>query len=322
MRAIVQDSYGTADVLRLCEVERPEPGDGEVLLRVAAAGVDPGVVHLMTGLPYPLRLAGYGLRRPRTRPGMDVAGRVEAVGAGVTRFRPGDEVFGIGKGTFAEYACAEQGKLAIRPPSLTPAQAAALAISGLTALQGVRDKGGACDGRRVLVVGAAGGVGSYAVQIAKALGAEVTGVCSTDATDLVASLGADHVVDRTREDFTASGRRHDTIVDTASALPLGRLRRVLTPRGTLVIVGAEGGGRWLGGLDRQLRALLLNPLVGQRLCPLVSSENSADLEALSALVEAGSLRPVIERTYALDDAADAVRQVARGRARGKVVLTV
>lgn len=325
MRAIVQDTYGeAADVLRLEEIDRPAIGADEVLLRVEAAGVDRGVWHLMTGRPYMLRAIGYGgLRAPRTRVrGSDVAGRVEAVGAGVTGLRPGDEVYGIAEGSFAEYARATPDKLAPRPHNLTAAQAAAVPISGLTALQGVRDSGRVRPGQRVLVIGASGGVGTFAVQIAAAFGAEVTGVCSTAKVELVRSLGAAHVVDYTREDITAGTQRYDVVLDTGGHRSLTRLRRALTPRGTLVIVGSETGGRWLGGFDRSLRAPLVSAFVGQNLRALVNSENARDLDVLTDLIESGAVTPVIDRTYPLAETAAAVQHVTDGRAQGKVVITM
>jgi NADPH:quinone reductase-like Zn-dependent oxidoreductase len=322
VRALVHDRYGRATVLELREVEPPRHGDDEVLVRVLAAGVDPGVWHLMTGLPYLVRL-GYGLRQPRTRiRGTDFAGRVEAVGARVTGLRPGDEVFGMCGGSFAEYAVARPRSLAPKPANVTFEQAAAVPTSGLTALQGLRDVGEMRAGQKVLVVGAAGGVGSFALQIGKALGAEVTGVCSTAKADLVRSLGAEHVVDYTREDFTRADRRYDVILDTAGNRPLSALRRALSPRGTLVIVGGEGGGRWFGGVDRQLRALLLSPFVRHRLRAFVATARAEDLLVLKDLIEAGTLAPVIERTYALAEVPAAVRHLEAGRARGKLVVAV
>ncbi len=324
MRAIVHDAYGEADVLRLERIDWPTIGDGEVLVRVQAAGVDQGIWHIMAGLPYPIRLAGYGFRAPKTRVrGRELAGRVEAVGSGVTTLRPGDDVFGIGEGTFAEYAPAAAGKLARKPDGLTFRQAAALPISGLTALQAVRDHGRVQPGQRVLVIGAAGGVGSYAVQIAKAFGAEVTGVVSTGKVDLVRSLGADHVVDyRLDDDLAAGERRYDVILDTGGNRSLRTLRRALAPTGTLVIVGAETGGRWLGGTDRQLRAMALSPFTRQRLGSFIASENAADLVALIELVESGAVTPVVDRTFSLAEAPEAIRYLRAGRARGKVVVDI
>jgi NADPH:quinone reductase-like Zn-dependent oxidoreductase len=323
MKAIVQDTYGPADGLELRDVDTPTIAGDEVLVRVHAAGVDRGVWHVMTGLPYPLRLAGYGLRTPKSGvPGMDVAGVVEAVGGDVTCFAPGDEVFGIGKGTYAEFACAPAHKLALKPANLTFEQAAALAISGLTALQGVRDHGFVRPGQNVLIIGASGGVGTYAVQLASAFGAKVSAVCSTTKVDMVRSLGADHVIDYTREDFSAGAQRYDVILDIGGNASLSRLRRALTPKGTLVIMGGETGGRWLGGSDRQLRALVLSRFVGQRLTTFICSENHEDLIVLTELIEAGRVTPVIDRTYPLADAAEAIRYLEQGHARGKVVITV
>jgi NADPH:quinone reductase-like Zn-dependent oxidoreductase len=324
MKAVVQDTYGPADVLELRDVDKPVPKDDEVLVRVHAAGVDPGVWHLMTGQPYLVRVMGYGLRTPKVRVrGRDVAGRVEAVGTNVTQVQAGAEVFGIGEGSFAEYVCARADKLAPKPANLTFEQAAAVPISGLTALQAVRDTGKVQPGQRVLVIGAAGGVGSFAVQLAKAFGAAVTGVCSTAKVDLVRSIGADHVVDYTRHDFADGARHYDLIVDTAGRRSLAQLRRALTRRGTLVIVGGEGGGRWLGGFDRQiLRAPIVSLFVRQRLRPLVSKERREDLVALKELIEAGKVTPVIDRTYPLSEAPAAVRYLGEGHACGKVVITV
>ncbi|HEY0699387.1 MAG TPA: NAD(P)-dependent alcohol dehydrogenase [Micromonospora sp.] len=323
MRAIVQDRYGSADVLRLRNVEVPEPGSGQVLVRVHAAAVDPGVWHLMTGLPYLVRL-GFGVRRPRNRvPGMDLAGVVEAVGPDVTRFAPGDEVFGTGAGSFAEFALAREGRLATRPASLSFTQAAAVPISGQTALTAVRDAGRVRAGQEVLVIGVGGGVGSFVVQLARAYGARVTGVCGPDKLDLVRSLGAADVVDRTREEITDRGRRWDVVIDTGGNRPLSLLRRVLSPKGTLVLVGGEAAtGKWLQGFDRQLRALLLSPFVGQRLVPLMSRESTANLATLARFAEAGDVTPVVDRSWPLAGAADAVRHVAAGHARGKTVITV
>ncbi|WP_199439864.1 NAD(P)-dependent alcohol dehydrogenase [Umezawaea beigongshangensis] len=323
MKAIVQDNYGSPDVLELRDVDTPVAGAGEVLVRVHAAGVDPGVWHLTTGRPLLLRLTGLGLRAPKVRVrGMDVAGRVEAVGDGVTGFQPGDEVFGTCDGSFAEHVSVTPDRLAHKPANLSFEQAAAVPISAVTALQGLRDRGEVQPGQRVLVIGAGGGVGTFAVQLAKVFGAHVTGVCSTEKTDLVRSLGADEVVDRTREDFADGTRHYDLVLDTAGNRPLSHVRRALAPRGTLVIVGGEGPGKFFGGVDRVLRALLLSPFVRQRLRGLVSSVGAEDLRFLRQVVEDGGLTPVIGRTYPLAEAADAVRHVGEGHARGKVVLTV
>ena len=323
MKAIVQDRYGSADVLELRDIDLPQVADDEVLVRVRAAGVDRGVWHLMAGLPYPIRIAGYGLRAPKHPvPGMDLAGVVEAVGKDVTSFAPGDEVFGIGKGAFAEYAVAPAAKLAPKPANLSFEQAAAIAISGLTALQALRDVAQVRAGQRVLIIGASGGVGTYAVQVAKAFGAHVTGVCSTSKVDLVRAIGADEVIDYTTEDFAAGDTRYDVIVDIGGNSSLTRLRRALTPTGTVAIVGGETGGRWMGGFDRMLRAPLLSPFVGQDLRSVTASENAADMLVLRDMIEAGQVTPVIERSYALADAPDAVRHVEQGKARGKVVITI
>ena len=324
MQAIVQDSYGdAADVLRLEETARPVIGDRDVLLRVHAVGIDRGVWHLMTGLPYPVRLAGYGIRAPKTRVrGREVAGRVEAVGKDVTAFQPGDEVFGIAEGALGEYACASPEKLAHRPQNLTAVEAAAVSISALTALQAVRDHGHVQAGQQVLVIGASGGVGTFAVQIAKAYGADVTGVCSTTKLDMVKSIGADRVIDYTRAGIADEARRYDVIIDTGGNRPLSQLRRALTPTGTLVIVGGETGGRWLGGFDRALRAPLLSRFVGQQLATFMCSENAADLLVLADLIKSGKVTPVIDKTYPLSQTPDAIRYMQAGHARGKVVITI
>ncbi len=323
MKAIVQDTYGSTDVLELRDISQPGIADDEVLIRVQAAGVDRGVWHLMTGLAYPIRLAGYGLRAPKTPvPGMDLAGVVTAVGSSVTRFRPGDEVFGIGKGTYAEYARAPEDKLAPKPANLTFEQAAAVAISGLPALQGLRDHGRIQPGQKVLIIGASGGVGTFAVQLAKAFGAEVTAVCSTTKADMVASIGADHVIDYTRADFADGQRRYDLILDIGGNSPLARLRRALTPAGTLVIAGGETSGKWLGGTDRQLRALVLSRFTSQKLTTFISRENHKDMLFLAELIEAGKITPVIDRTYPLAQAPQAIDYLTQGRARGKVVITI
>ena len=323
MKAIVQDTYGSTDVLELRDISQPGIADDEVLIRVQAAGVDRGVWHLMTGLAYPIRLAGYGLRAPKTSvPGMDLAGVVTAVGSSVTRFRPGDEVFGIGKGTYAEYARAPENKLAPKPANLTFEQAAAVAVSGLPALQGLRDHGHIQPGQKVLIIGASGGVGTFAVQLAKAFGAEVTAVCSTAKADMVASIGADHVIDYTRADFADGQRRYDLILDIGGNSPLARLRRALTPAGTLVIAGGETGGKWLGGTDRQLRALVLSRFTSQKLTTFISRENHEDMLFLAELIEAGKITPVIDRTYPLAQAPQAIDYLTQGHARGKVVITI
>ena len=322
MKAIVQDRYGSADVLRLRDIDRPELGNDDVLVRVLAAGVDPGVWHLMTGLPYLVRL-GFGLRAPKTPVrGMDVAGRVEEVGENVTQFEVGDEVFGTCNGSFAEYARATEDKLALKPANLSFEQAAAVPVSACTALHALRDSGEVRAGQKVLIVGASGGVGTFAVQLAKAFGAQVTGVCSTTKLELVRSIGADQVIDYTRDDFSQMGERYDLILDIAGNRSLSLLRSALTPEGTLVIVGGEGGGPWLGGTDRQIRALILSPFVRHNLRNFISVENKEDLLVLKELIESGKVTPVIDRTYPLREAPDAIRYLEDGHARGKVVIKV
>ena len=325
MLATVQDGYGPApeDVLRVAEVPVPSIGDDDLLVQVHAASVDRGTWHIMAGLPYPIRLAGFGLRRPKYgNPGRSFAGTVEAVGPAVTAFAAGDEVYGICNGSFAEYVTAQADKLAPKPTGLSFEQAAAIPISGLTALQAVRDHGRIETGTGVLIVGASGGVGTFAVQIAKAFGAEVTGVCSSAKVDLVRDLGADHVLDYTREDVAGNGRRYDVILDIGGNRPLSLLRRALVPRGQLLIVGGETDGRWLGGSGRQVRALLLSPFVGHKLGTFLASENAEDLRVLSELTEAGKLTPVVDRTYPLGQVAMAIRYLLDGQARGKVVLSL
>ncbi len=323
MRAIVQTEYGSADVLRVAETDRPAITDDEALVRVHAAGLDRGTWHLMAGQPYLIRLMGYGLRAPKHRvPGLDVAGTVVAIGADVTRFAVGDEVFGVSRGSFADFACAREDKLARKPANLTFDQASVVAISGLTALQGLCDVGRIEAGQSVLIIGASGGVGTFAVQIAKAFGAVVTGVCSTAKLDLVRSLGADHIIDYTSDDFADAPARYDLILDVGGNASLSRLRRALTPNGTLVIVGGENGGRWTGGFGRQLRAVALSPFVRQRLVMKTPDENRADLERLVELIEAGKLAPAVDRTYPLHQAPDAMRHLQAGHARGKLVIAV
>ena len=321
MKAIIQEAYGSADVLELRDIDEPAIGDGDVLVRVNAAGVDPGVWHLMTGLPYLIRMMGVGLRAPRSRtPGMAVAGHVQAVGKNVVRFKPGDEVFGTCSGSFAEYACARENKLALKPTNLTFEQAAAVPISAVTALHALRDKGRVGPGQKVLIIGAGGGVGTFAVQLAKAYGAEVTGVCSAAKQDLVRSIGADHTIDYTRDDL--GDGNYDLVLSIAGQRSLSQLRRVLTPRGTLVIIGGEGGGRWFGGMGRQLGALLLSPFVRHNLRSLISIERQEDLQFLKEHIEAGKLKPTIDRAFPLREAPQAIRYLEEGRARGKIVVTV
>jgi NADPH:quinone reductase-like Zn-dependent oxidoreductase len=322
MRAIVQDVYGSADRLRLSEIEKPVIAANEVLVQVRAAGVDRGTCHLMRGEPYLMRILGLGFRGPKNHvPGLDVAGTVAAVGADVTRFQVGDEVFGIARGSFAEYAAAREDKLVGKPAGLSFEQAAVIAVSGLAALQGLH-AGRIAAGQKVLIIGASGGVGTYAVQLAKAFGAKVSGVASTAKVDLVRSIGADEVIDYTREDF-ADGRQHyDLILDIGGNSRLSRLRRALTPKGTLVIAGGEGA-KWTG-VGRQIRALMLSPVVPQRLTMYISSTNKrqADLEALRQQIEAGHLTPIVGKKYPLPEVPEAIRHLEGGRAQGKLAITV
>jgi NADPH:quinone reductase-like Zn-dependent oxidoreductase len=332
MKAMTQDRYGSADVLALDDITTPVAGDDEVLIRVRAAGIGPDVWHLMTGRPYFVRLMGVGLRKPKARVvGRDVAGRVEAVGRNVTEFQPGDEVFGTCRGALAEYACAGvaseagvggDGVLAAKPASLSFEQAAGVPTSAQTALQGLRDAGAIRAGQSVLIIGASGGVGTFAVQLAKTFEAHVVGVCSTPKADLVRSLGADHVIDYTREDFADQARRYDLILDTAGRRSLSHLRRALAPRGRLVIVGGEGGGRLTGGFERQLRAVLLSPFLRQQLRSLVAVDRRDDLLFLKDLIEAGKVTPVISKTYPLNEAPKALGDADDGHGRGKAVITV
>ncbi|GAA3447314.1 NAD(P)-dependent alcohol dehydrogenase [Planomonospora venezuelensis] len=316
MKAIVQDEYGPPHTMSLGEVPIPVPGAGDVLIRVHAAGVDYGVWHVMTGLPLVGRL-GLGLRRPRNRvPGMDAAGVVESVGANVTALRPGDEVYGAATGAYAQFALARPGRLARKPANLSFTEAAAVPVSGVTALRAV---GRITAGEKVLVIGAGGGVGSFATQLAVAGGARVTAVCSTAKAGLVRSLGAQAVIDYTREPLTGT---YDVIIDIAGIRPLALLRGLLAERGRLVIVGGEGGGRWFGGLGRMLAVRLITPFTRQRLDALIALTRTADLNVLRDLIEAGAVRPAVGRTYCLAEASTAVGDLAAGNAPGKLVITV
>lgn len=320
MRAIQQHRYGGSEQLTLAEVPTPVPGPHDVIVLVRAAGVDRGTWHLMVGHPYAVRLA-FGLRRPKHPvPGRDVAGVVVEVGREVSAVTVGDEVIGTADGSFAELAVVPDSRVARKPARLSFEEAATLPVSGLAALQAVRDAGRVRPGDRVLVIGASGGVGSYAVQVAVAYGAEVTGVASGGKADLVRSLGASRVLDYTREDLD-DGTRYDVVLDIAGRRPIRHLRRLLAETGTLVVIGGEGGDRWLGGTHRQLAALALSPFVGQRLTALLSKENAEDLESLARLVDEGRVRPALERTYALHEAAKAIDHIAAGHARGKVAVT-
>jgi len=327
MKAIIQDGYGSPDVFELRDVDRPGVSDGEVLVRVHAASVNPYDWHLMAGSPYIARVLarsiGFGLRRPLLPGrGYDLAGTVEAVGSKVHRLQPGDEVFGWRDGAFAEYVSAAEDNFAPLPAGLTFEQAAAVPMAALTALQAVRDQGQVQPGQQVLINGASGGVGTFAVQIAKSFGARVTGVCSTTKTDLVRSLGADHVIDYTREDFAEGEHRYDVILDTGGHSSLSRLRRALTARGTLVIVGAETDDRWTGGFGRSIRASLLSRFVNHNLIAFVNSENAEDLITLKGLIEAGEVTPITDRTFPLSEAPKAIRYLEEGHARGKVAVSM
>ncbi|MCH7230284.1 NAD(P)-dependent alcohol dehydrogenase [Glycomyces sp. L485] len=322
MRAITQDRYGPPEVLHPADIPEPVPGDDEVLVRVHAAGLGAEVWHLTTGLPYPVRLMT-GTRSPKQPvPGIDFAGVVEAVGPAVTGIEPGEEVYGIGSGTFAEHTVAKAAKIARKPANLTFEQAAVVPVSGMTALQTIRDTAKIKPGQRVLVIGAGGGVGTFAVQIAKAAGAEVTGVCSKTKTDTVTEIGADHVIDYTRTEPTDRPERYDAIIDTAGHRPLHRLRRILAERGTLVIVGSETPGNWLGGLDRQMRAALVSPFTRQSLTTQIGSERAAHLEHLARMLTDGTLTPVIGRTHPLTEVPEALRHFHEGHALGKTAITI
>ena len=322
MRAMVQDAYGTADVLRVAQVAVPTPTASQVLVRVQAAGLDRGAWHVMTGKPYALRLV-FGIRKPKNSVvGQEVAGTVVAIGAAVTRFAVGDEVFGIARGAFAEYAVAGEDKLAAKPAGVTFEQAAVVAVSALTALQSFRDVGRVQQRHKVLIVGASGGVGSYAVQLAKAFGAEVAGVCSTAKLDLVRSLGADHVIDYAHNDFADGTHRYDLILDIAGNSSISRLRRALTPTGTAVMVGGEEGDSLTGGMGRQLRARIVSMFTPQRLTGLLCKERFSDLETLAELIVAGKLTPSVGKTIPLDQVAQAMRDLEGGNVRGKVAIVV
>jgi NADPH:quinone reductase-like Zn-dependent oxidoreductase len=325
MKAIVYCDYGTADVLRLEDVEKPTPADSQLLVKVRAAAVNPLDWHFVRGTPYVMRLQA-GLRKPKsTRLGVDFSGTVEAVGKNVTRFKPGDEVFGGRTGAFAEYICVgEDRAVALKPANLTFEQAASIPIAAVTALQAIRDKGRVQPGQTVLINGASGGVGTFAVQIAKSFGAEVTGVCSTRNLELVRSLGADHVVDYTKEDFTKTGQRYDVILDNVANHSLSEFRSVLNPKGKYVLIGGGGpnDGRWIGPLARPLGALASSPFVSQDMGMLLAELNEKDLTILSELMQAGKVTPVIDRSYALSDVPAAIKYLEEGHARGKVVIKI
>ena len=320
MKAILRTAYGSPDVLQLTETAKPVPKDDEVLVRIRAASVNPLGWHFMRGSPFPLRLAT-GLRKPKDgRLGTDVSGQIEAVGRDVTEFQPGDEVFGVCKGAFAEYACTAEKSLVRKPASVTFEQAAAVAVAALTALQALRDKGHVQPGQKVLINGAAGGVGTFAVEIAKSFGAAVTGVCGTRNVAMVQSIGADRVVDHTEEDFTRSGARYDLMLDMIGNQTLAARRRALTPRGTLVQVGGPAKGFQL--LTGMLKPLLVAPFVSQKLVLLMTHLNQADLTVMQELLATGKVTPVIDRSYPLSEVAAAIRYLEEGHARGKVVIRV
>jgi NADPH:quinone reductase-like Zn-dependent oxidoreductase len=323
MKAIVYHNYGSPEVLKCEKLEKPTAGDDEVLIKVRAASVNPLDWHFMRGAPYIVRIQT-GLSKPKnTRLGVDLAGQVEAVGRNVTQFQPGDEVFGVSRGAFAEYVCAPEKALAPKPANLTFEQAAAVPVAGaFSALQGLRDKGRIQPGQKVLINGAAGGVGTFAVQIAKAFGATVTGVCSTRNVDMVRSIGADHVIDYTQEDFARSGQRYDLILDCAANHSLSACRRVMSPRGIYVIVGGPDRGRWIGPLISPLKALLLSRFVSQKLLMFLASANKEDLVVLKELIEAKKVTPVIDRCYTLSEVPEAIRYLEEGHARGKVIITL
>jgi NADPH:quinone reductase-like Zn-dependent oxidoreductase len=321
MKAIVQDKYGSPDVLELRDIDKPVVKDDEVLLRVRAAAVNIGDWHLLRGTPYIMRMAT-GLFTPKRKlPGLDVAGQVEAVGRNVKQFQPGDEVFGWCKGAFAEHACAGENNFLPTPSHLTFEQSAAVGDSAFTALNAVRDQGKVQPGQKVLINGASGGVGTFAVQIAKSFGADVVGVCSTRNVDMVRSIGADQVIDYTQEDFTQSGQRYDVMLDLVGSRSLSDCRRALTPQGTYVLVGVSDMGRWLG-VSRQIKMLLLSPFVRQRMRVFIVRHNREDLAVLKELVEAGKLTPVIDRRYELSEVREALRYQGEGHARGKIVIAV
>lgn len=323
MKAIVQEEYGSPDALALREVERPAPRDHEVLIRVRAASVNPADWHFMRGVPYLMR-AQAGLRHPKIKVlGRDLAGEVESVGNNVTRFRPGDEVFAEAEaGGFAEYACVSEDLLERKPANSSFEQAAAVPLAAVTALQGLRDVGQLQPAQRVLIIGASGGVGTFAVQLANWLGAEVTGVCSTRNLDMVRSLGADQVIDYTQGDYLRSGQRYDLIFQLAGTSSPSEFRRALAPRGTLVVSSGDSNGRWIGPLDRTVKALVLSPFVSQKLRPFLAKPNKEDLRALKELIETNKIAPVIDRTYSLGEVPDAIRYLEEGHARGKVSISI
>src|SRR5918996_1081354 len=326
MKAVVYTDYGPPDVLQLKDIKKPEPSDDQILIKVRAASVNPYDWHFTRGTPYVMRMMIGGLRKPKDpRVGVDYAGTVEAVGKNVTLFKPGDEVFGNKSGAFAEYLCARADRaVALKPANITFEQAAGVPIAGLTALQGLRDHGKVQPGQKVLINGASGGVGTFAVQIAKSLGAEVTGVCSGRNVDLVRSLGADHVVDYTKEDFTKSAERYDVILDNVGTQPLSGFRRVLKPNGICVMIGGGGPneGKWVGPMARPIKAMVISPFISQKMSMMMAQGNKDDLTILADLMQSGKVKPVIDRTYKLNEVPQAIAYVETGRARGKVVINL
>jgi NADPH:quinone reductase-like Zn-dependent oxidoreductase len=321
MKAAVHNRYGPPDVVQIKDVEKPVPKNNEILIKVRAASVNPLDRYTLRGTPYIARVAG-GLNKPKdTRLGFDVAGQVEAVGSNVTQFKPGDEVFGMCRGAFAEYACASALALAIKPEKVTFEQAAAAPVAAFTALQGLRDKGKIQPGQKVLINGAAGGVGTFAVQIAKWFGAEVTGICSTRNVEMVRSIGADRLIDYTQEDFTTGGQRYDLFLDCIGNHSFSECKRILSPNGIHIVVGAPYG-RWIGPLARMFKALVLSGLMGRRIVPFIAKPGKEDLTTMGELMANGKVTPVIDRHYKLGETPQAIRYLEEGHARGKVVITM
>jgi NADPH:quinone reductase-like Zn-dependent oxidoreductase len=326
MKAVVYTRFGPPDVLEIRDIKKPVPNDNQVLVKVRAASVNPYDWHVIRGTPYIMRAMMAGLRKPKDpRVGVDYAGTVEAAGKNVTQFKPGDEVFGNRTGAFAEYVCARADRaIALKPASVTFEQAASVPVAALTALQGLRDKGKVQPGQKVLINGASGGVGTFAVQIAKTFGADVTGVCSGRNVDLVRSLGADHVIDYTKEDFSKSDERYDVILDNVGTQPLSKFRRVLKPNGICVMIGGGGPneGKWIGPMSRPIKAMLISPFISQKMGMMMAQGNKDDLNILADLMQSGKVTPVIDRTYPLSEIREAVRYLEAGHARGKVIITV
>jgi NADPH:quinone reductase-like Zn-dependent oxidoreductase len=326
MKAVVYTRFGPPDVLEIRDIKKPVPNDDQILVKVRAASVNPYDWHFIRGTPYIMRVMMAGIRKPKDpRLGVDYAGTVEAVGKNVTQFKPGDEVFGNKSGAFAEYLCARADRaVVLKPANITFEQAAGVPVAALTALQGIRDKGKVQPGQNVLINGASGGVGTFAVQIAKSFGADVTGVCSGRNVDLVRSLGADHVIDYTKEDFSKGDERYDVILDNVGTQPLSGFRRVLKPNGICVMIGGGGPneGKWVGPMARPIKALLMSPFISQKIGMMMAEGNKDDLNILADLMQSGKVTPVIDRTYPLREIREAIRYLETGRARGKVIITV